>query len=308
MARSVAHVDLFSDHKDRGFFLRLLADGLGRVGFHCYAWALMRNHYHLVLRVNERPLSALMRRLNAEYARYHSRKYDRRGYLFQDRFKSIATQDQGYIEELVRYVHLNPVRAELCRSIAALDNYRWCGHSVVMGRRSCAFQQTAPLLRRFGANRQVARRNYRRFIAEGLRQGSDEGLVARLRDSNRDRQNVTDHGCWVIGDPAFVRKALAADRDNRLRLPVHARLGWQLERVAALVERRIGLDPGGILRRGWRNKEARARKMFAYLARRELGFSLGEVARYLQVTTTAVARSLDAGGRLSAECGIRIVK
>ena len=74
-----------------------------------YAWVLMSNHYHLLLRSSDEPIGTMMRRLNSRYARYFSKKYNRRGYLFQDRYKSIATQDQNYIEELVRYIHLNPV-------------------------------------------------------------------------------------------------------------------------------------------------------------------------------------------------------
>lgn len=93
----------------------------------------MDNHYHLILRINEFPLGEFMRLLNGVYAQYFRKETKMRGYLFQDRYKSIVTQDQHYIEEMVRYVHLNPLRAGICTDLEELNKYKWCGHSVVMG-------------------------------------------------------------------------------------------------------------------------------------------------------------------------------
>lgn len=138
MARGIEGQDIFATDGDRLRFLSFLAKGLKRTGFACYAWALMKNHYHLVLRSSEQHLSNLMRPLNSAYAQSFSRAHKRRGYLFQDRFKSIVTQDQGYVEELIRYVHANPLRAGICKSPKELERYPWTGHAVLMGRRKAA--------------------------------------------------------------------------------------------------------------------------------------------------------------------------
>jgi REP element-mobilizing transposase RayT len=93
MARGIEGKDIFADKEDRENFLQILTESFSIAGHRCYAWVLMRNHYHFLVRCSEEPLGIMMRRLNSKYARYFSVKYNRRGYLFQDRYKSIATQD-----------------------------------------------------------------------------------------------------------------------------------------------------------------------------------------------------------------------
>jgi len=110
MARGIDGRIIFKDDDDRSCFLSLLSESMVKTGYRCYGWVLMNNHYHLVVRCNDNSLDELMRTMNSRYAKYFNRKYTRRGYLFQDRFKSIITQDQHYLEELIRYVHLNPIR------------------------------------------------------------------------------------------------------------------------------------------------------------------------------------------------------
>ena len=123
MARGIDGRNIFIDNDDREMFLGLLGTGIHKNGYKCYAWTLMDNHYHLLLRISENPLAKMMRRLNSTYARYYNARYKRKGYLFQDRFKSIASQDQNYIEELVRYIHLNPIRAGICGTMKELEQY-----------------------------------------------------------------------------------------------------------------------------------------------------------------------------------------
>ena len=124
----------------------------------------MDNHCHLVVRCSDKSLDKLMRTMNSRYAKYFNVKYKRRGYLFQDRFKSIITQEQNYLEQLIRYVHLNPVRAGICTSLDELDTYQWSGHAVLMGKSVCSFQTTNTVLPRFGATVESARKHYRKFM------------------------------------------------------------------------------------------------------------------------------------------------
>jgi hypothetical protein len=276
--------------------------------YRCYAWALMDNHYHLAIRMSDVPLGIPMRRLNSKYARYHGKRHGRRGYLFQERFKSIATQDQGYIERLIRYIHLNPLRAGICKSPRQLRRYPWCGHGVLLGVASCSFQHTTDVLRRFGKTIADARESYERFIREGWEGGADIDFIEILRRSNKENRDRHDPACWVIGDPEFVKKAIQTDKENKLRIPYYRQKGLTLDDLTRLVAQELDIDSSEIAKRGHGNLRARARKIFCYLGVRELGFAAKDVAQYLRITNAAVSQALDAGEKMAAESKIQIIK
>ena len=135
MGRGIDGQRIFSEDESRYQFLTLLSRGLSRCGYRCYAWALLDNHYHLVVRCGEMPLDSLMRPLLSRYAKYYNTITGRTGYLYGNRYRSIISQDQGYLEELVRYVHLNPLRAGIVADFDALSEYQWCGHGECTPRR-----------------------------------------------------------------------------------------------------------------------------------------------------------------------------
>jgi putative transposase len=112
----------------------------------CYAWALIPNHFHLLLRTAAVPISTVMRRLLTGYALWYNRRHRRHGHLFQNRFKSILCQEDVYFFELVRYIHLNPIRAGLVDDIDELGGYRYSGHSVLMGKVKNVWQDTGRVL------------------------------------------------------------------------------------------------------------------------------------------------------------------
>ena len=133
-------------------------------------WLVMDNHYPLLLRVGSRALSELMRKLLGGYATAYNRRHRRTGYVFQNRYKSILCDEERYLLELVRYIHLNPVKAKLLDNLSKLDRYRWTGHAVLMGKQQPDWQQTQDVLGRFGRTVSVARRHYREFMKPGLGQ------------------------------------------------------------------------------------------------------------------------------------------
>lgn len=116
---------IFLDDQDYRAFLRLLKAAKGKLKFKLYAYALMPNHFHLVVRVAEAPVSDLMQRLLGGYARYFNRRYERVGHVFQGRFHLKHCTTDSYLTSLVRYIHLNPVRAGL--SLDA-EGWPWSGH------------------------------------------------------------------------------------------------------------------------------------------------------------------------------------
>ena len=118
-----------------------------------------------------------MRRLLSGYAISYNRRYNRHGHLFQNRYKSIVCEEDPYFKELVRYIHLNPLRANLVDNLAKLDTYRYCGHSALMGRAKNEWQDRDYVLKWFGSKEGEAKRAYRQFIKEGIEQGHRPDLI-----------------------------------------------------------------------------------------------------------------------------------
>ena len=133
MARGIERRKLFRDDKDRQSFLDRLAVVLEETQTQCYAWALIPNHFHLLLRTGLTPLSKVMRRLMTGYAVTFNLRHRRSGHLFQNRYKSIVCEEDTYLLELTRYIHLNPLRARLVEDLKSLDKYPWSGHSTILG-------------------------------------------------------------------------------------------------------------------------------------------------------------------------------
>ena len=133
IVRGIEKRKIFEDDQDRKAFISRMGL-LSREGKTAiYAWALMPNHVHILLRSGPQGLSRFIRRLLTGYAVTYNRRHQRYGHLFQNRYKSIICEEDAYFTELVRYIHLNPLRAGLVENLNSLANYPWCGHGVLMG-------------------------------------------------------------------------------------------------------------------------------------------------------------------------------
>jgi REP element-mobilizing transposase RayT len=127
MARGIERRDIFADDTDRTDFLQRIGAVLKWSGATVYAWCLIPNHVHLLVRSGRLGLSAVMQGVLGGYASRFNRRHRRSGHLFQNRFKSIVVEEEAYLLELVRYIHLNPARAGLVDAGSALDSYAWSG-------------------------------------------------------------------------------------------------------------------------------------------------------------------------------------
>jgi putative transposase len=139
MVRGIDRQKVFNNKDDYSLFMDRLGDLLIETKTSCYAWALIPNHFHLLLRTGNVPISVLMKRLLTGYAVNFNRRHNRYGHLFQNRYKSILCQEDSYLLELVRYIHLNPIRAGLVKEYKGLSGYPYCGHGAIMGRRKIAY-------------------------------------------------------------------------------------------------------------------------------------------------------------------------
>jgi REP element-mobilizing transposase RayT len=134
MVRGIEGMAIVQDDADRQRFVDRLGLVAGATGTTVYAWSLMSNHAHLLLRSGASGLSTFMRKLLTGYATTYNRRHRRHGHLFQNRYKSIVCEEEPYFLRLVSYIHLNPLRAGLVGSMEELDRYPWSGHAVLLNR------------------------------------------------------------------------------------------------------------------------------------------------------------------------------
>ncbi len=224
--------EIFADDADRDHFVERLANVLLETSTACFAWALIPNHFHLLVRTGDVPISRIMRRLLTGYAAHYNRRHRRSGHLFQNRYKSILCQEDPYLLELVRYIHLNPVRAKIISDFGELDHYPYCGHSRLMERIEDGWQDTEGVLVLFGENKKSAMTRYGDFVRNGLSMGqrpelTGGGLVrsaggwSALRSLRQLKIHLKSDE-RILGDSEFVDSVLVAagetmERQYRLK-------------------------------------------------------------------------------------------
>ncbi len=155
---------LFRTDADRSDFLALLGSTTQRYQWEVYAWCLMDNHLHLLLRTREPTLSRGMRFLTALYAQRFNERLRTRGTPYQGRFRAFLVEDEGYFLEVLRYVVLNPVHAGL---VATPEAWPWSSYRATAGLGPPPrWLYSRAVLARFGGDVD----GYRRFVAEGMRE------------------------------------------------------------------------------------------------------------------------------------------
>jgi len=174
--RGIERRKIFNDNQDRENFLDRLGTLLPETNITCYAWAFLSNHAHFLFRTGDIPLSTLMRRLLTGYAVTFNLRHKRHGQLFQNRYKSIICQEDAYLKELVRYIHLNPLRARIVSDISELNSYTYCGHRVLLDKEH-PWQDSGYVLSYFGKSLREAQKRYLQYIESGIEQGRRPELV-----------------------------------------------------------------------------------------------------------------------------------
>ena len=164
IVRGIDRKRIFKDDADKDNFLGRLKNILTNSTTLCFAWALIPNHFHLLLRTGSVPISTIMKRLLTGHAIYFNRKHRRVGHLFQNRYKSILCQEDAYLLELVRYIHLNPIRAKIVPDLKFLDKYAYSGHAAIMGKKKNDWQDTDYVLKFFHTKLSITRRRYREYV------------------------------------------------------------------------------------------------------------------------------------------------
>jgi len=296
---------IFDAEADKENFLTRLGDNLARCQAQCLAWAMMSNHYHLLIRVSHRPLPELMAPLLGGYAGYYNRKYHRSGYVFQNRYQSILCDADTYLKVLVRYIHLNPVQAGMVENTQALERYRWTGHAGAFGRYRQRWHEVEEMLGIFGNRLGVARKKYREFISEEQDDQPDRllsggGLIRSSGGWEQLSRLRREHVCCIgderiLGDSNFVEQALKQDElavDLKSDLE---RAGWTLDKLITKVCQLYDVDEQGLLTKTRQKNASTAKSLICYWGTAVLGLMAKDIGTRLQLSHPAVSYRAKAG-------------
>jgi len=296
IARGIEQRDIFSERQDYQFFVNRLDSLINDTGMECYAWVLMPNHFHLLLRTGPIPLPTFMRRLLTAYSVHYNRRYERSGHLFQNRYRSIICEEDPYFTELVRYIHLNPVRGGIVKDLLDLERYPWSGHKILMGREKASWQNSDEVLSRFDKTPGKALSKYRRFLHDGLQQGrrpdfSGERLTLfriKNRGIHQTEAKEVMHDRRILGKVEFVQEILA----HHPKIPETKILPTTWEHLLKKTANWLGLSENELFSGTKRQPIVHARCILSYLAVRNLGMKTTEVAQLLNVSQPAISKCL----------------
>jgi len=319
MIRGIERRKIFVTDRDREDFLERLSKLLPQTETVCYAWVFIRNHAHFLFQTGLVPLASIMRRLLTGYALSFNHRHKRQGQLFQNRYKSIVCQEDAYLKELVRYIHLNPVRAGIVQGIKELNTYPYCGHSALMGKKERPWQDVAYVLGYFDRTAGRAKKAYLNFMEGGIAQGRREDLTggglirsvggwAEVKQLKRQGYEHVMSDERILGDSAFVEDLLSQADEAYERRYELKRLGYNVDRIAKRVAEIYEMDPAEVLSKGRQKLRVKARSLFCFWAVKELGMPLRELSRRLEISPPAVGYSVERGEAIAREKGYRLIK
>jgi len=280
---------VFADTRDREAFLQ--RTGALAPVFHVeiHAYALMHTHMHLFVRTRKANLGRFMQRLLSGYTQWFNVRHHTCGHLFQGRYKAFLVDKNAYGAEVSRYIHLNPVRTggttkeAVARQQAALREYRWSSYRAMMGTAPRdEWLVTKDTLARWGTGMAGQRKNYARFV--------EEGLAGELADPAEEAEVPS-----ILGRDRFidrVRRLLhgrkAGDRESeRTR---HQLTAENIETVMRRVARAYKTTPLALKKPGTGGRSSEARRVALWLARERCSAccSLAEIGKAMGVGKSAV--------------------
>jgi len=259
----------FFDVADRCRFYLLLQEGTERFGFRVHAFCCMTNHIHLALQVGEIPLPRIMQNLSLRYTAWINRRRRRTGHVFQGRYKALLIDADSYLLELVRYIHLNPVRAGAAN---LPEEYPWSGHLTYLGRELLPWLSTDWTLKQFSSISTKARKAYAGFVNEGLAEGRRSEFHSGTCEGR------------ILGDDRFAEEVLHRVNE-RDRTPI------LIPAVVEAICDLYGLTPEALRAPGKARPASEARALAALLVRETPHLSLSELGRYVDRDVAALSQA-----------------
>ena len=313
MARGIEGRPIFQNDYDRKDFIDRLAHLLEETDTKCSAWALIPNHFHLLLKTGSVPVAKVMLRLLTGYAVSYNLRHKRQGHLFQNRYKSILCQEDPYLLELVRYIHLNPIRANLVPDLKSLEKYPHCGHGTLVGKSKNNWQDIEGVLRLFGKNISQARRKYNSFVLKGISQGRRDDLtgggLVRSVGGWKNVKAMRKAKLWqksderILGDGDFVEQTLALSQEPlEHKYSMQAR-GYDIGKAADRVCELLGVKRSDIWAPGKERFRVQARSLLCFWASRELRISQSELSRKFKLSPATISLCVKRGEEIVRDNG-----
>lgn len=271
MLRGNAKQVIFHEKREIKRFEEILSQGLEECSMRLYAYCWMKNHVHMALQVADIRLSKMMQSLSQRYTGWFNYRYDRVGHLFQGRYKAILVDKQGYLRELIRYIHLNPVRAEL---VASPAEYEDSSHNAyLLPGRAPEWLSIDPALKLFGHTEQEARKNYLYFMGQPEKT-EDQELLRKGRTQGR-----------ILGNDDFV------DRIQK-QAGVPKKVSMTLEELTCWVADQVNVPRHSITVGSRIRSVSEVRAIVALLSVDCLHKSLTDVSTYFERDLASMSRRL----------------
>ena len=295
MGRGIEKRPIFTCQKDRSEFLDRMGAVCPECGLEIYAWSLMPNHFHLLLRRKKQKLGHGMRRLLCGYASWFNRRYERSGRLFQGRYKSKLVETERYLARLVRYIHLNPVIAGMV-DLEMLESYPWTGHRPLMGRGELCCQNTSAVLAFFGDSESSARGGLSDYMSAKDPEPEELGRWCWTLSFGERKRN-----CHVaaIGSEEF-RRSIAMRSEPGASSTRSSNPGHLASAMDDLC-RKMGVSPARIRGGAKGGSLSRVRAAISFLGTIVLGLTTTQVSRHIGVSQQSVSKSVSRGRRILAD-------
>jgi len=279
---------IFKEDYDKNDLLTRLKKLLEKSSLQIYAWSIMSNHFHLAIQTGQTTLSEFMRQLLTGYAINYNKRHKRKGYLFQNRYKSILCDADEYLLPLIRYVHLNPVKAKMVR-FDQLRKYKWTGHVELMEGKKKVLIEQDEILGFFGETEGQAKTEYKKFVEAGL--NSKENFMSGGLIQSVDKikgilmsgeMQMSDER--ILGDGNFVNDVLERMGEIDKEKKHFKNLGDLLNKLSQYYK----VEPQDILKtKTMRVREARM--ALVYYANKYLDISATSAGKTLGISQAAAS-------------------
>jgi REP element-mobilizing transposase RayT len=280
MSRGVGRGKIFLTNDDCSRFLEYVAIAREKFNLDIFAFILMGNHYHILLRTNEANLSRTMQWIQTAYSIYYNRNHKRSGHLFQGRYKSVLVEGESYWNILSLYIHLNPIRAGM---VEKLREYKWSSyHDYVNVRKRNKWVNSEAVLAGICSDQQESRREYRRLIREAS--GRENGFLEEIK-----------YG-MILGSDKFVewvqRKFIDRTEKEDADLPQKKRISDDgvIERVIEEIIHKYKIDKTALLQRK-RYIPFEARDVSMYILKTYTGLTNKAIGEMYGVSISAVNKA-----------------